>query len=64
MNASINITSLAIAASIIADRIGAIQRQRFFDEHMLLGLTRTDRPLGVHRVRGGDVNRVDIGIGQ
>ena len=40
------------------------QRHRLFDQHMLAGLGRLDRPFGVAGMRRRDIDRVDLGVGQ
>jgi len=37
-------------------------RERLLAEHVLAGLERADRPLDVHRVREGDVQRLDLRV--
>ena len=41
-----------------------VARERLLAEHVLAGLERFDRPLGVQRVRQRDVDRLDLGIGE
>ena len=41
-----------------------VAREWLLAEHVLAGLERLDRPLGVQRVRQRDVDRLDLGIGE
>ncbi len=45
------------------DLVG-VARHRLLAEHVLARLERLDRPLAVHRVRQGDVDRLDLVVGE
>ena len=46
------------------DHLLGVARERLLAEHVLAGLERFDRPLGVQRVRQRDVDRLDLGVGE
>jgi hypothetical protein len=43
-------------------RFGRVHADGFFDQNMLARFGGFDRPLRVHRVRRGDINRVDFRV--
>ncbi len=45
-------------------RLRARQRERLFAKHMLAGAEGFDRPFMMERIREGEVNRLNVGVGE
>ena len=64
MNASIRKTSLRPRGLDDRHGLGVVHGERLLAEDVLAGFGGFDGPLGVHRMRRGDVDRLHVRVGE
>ena len=64
MNASPMNVPARRAAWKAASASQAVMAKRLLHQHVLARLGGLDRPFGVMRMRGGDIDRLDLGVGE